>query len=347
MTPDWQAIRYPQPLRVGDTIGVTAPSSGVSEREVPVLELCIGHLRSLGHDVVEGPCLRANRKHVSGSREQRLAALMAFWRDERVKAILPPRGGHLLIHLLESVDFERLAGSPPTWLLGYSDIAMLMFPLTILTGIATAHGPALLEMLPNQAGTLTGQWRDVLGLAAGGSITLSSSERFQRDRAGDPPAPFALTAKTHWRCMRRGKELETIEMHGRIIGGCLETLSVLVGTPYGDLPGFRRCAGDDGVILYLENCESSPTYVCRMLWNMRLAGWFDGLSGLLLGRSGGADTEHFTYADALHDVLDDLPLPVIYDADVGHRPPQMTIINGARATVTCTGGRGTVTLTLA
>lgn len=343
---NWRRIRYPAPLRAGDAIGVTAPSSGVARAEVPCLDACVGHLRSKGYRVIEGPCLRVNRKHVSGSRDERLAALMDFWRGEKVRAIFPPRGGHLLIHLLESIDFEQLAACEPKWILGYSDICMLNVPLTILTGIATAHGSALMEMLPDQAGDLTGRWREVLALSEGRSITQSSSERYQRQWSDDPLAPFDLTEPTRWRGMCGGRQADTLRMSGRLIGGCLETLSVLVGTRFGDVPGFRERLADDGVILYLENCESSPTYVCRMLWNMRLAGWLDGLRGVLLGRSGGAEADHFTYLDALHDVFDDLPLPVIYDADVGHCPPQMTLINGATGTVRCEAGGGEVTLTL-
>jgi len=99
--------------------------------------------------------------------------------------------------------------------------------------------------------------------------------------------------------------------------------------------------------LFLENADSDPPAVCRMLWNMRLAGWFDGLAGLVLGRSGGSESEQFTYLDALHDAFDDLPLGIIYDADIGHKPPQMTIVNGALASVTCADGQGGLVQTLA
>lgn len=67
---------------------------------------------------------------------------------------------------------------------------------------------------------------------------------------------------------------------------------------------------------------------------------------MLLGRSGGPDSESFSYWDALHDVFDDLPIPIIYEADIGHRPPQMTLVNGAVATVASSGGAGRVTLEL-
>ena len=39
------------------------------------------------------------------------------------------------------------------------------------------------------------------------------------------------------------------------------------------------------------------------------------------------------YADALQDTLAALPCPVLVDADVGHRPPQLLLINGGLARV--------------
>lgn len=347
---DWKTIRYPPPLQQGDTIGITAPSSGVNRKLHPRLDLCIQHLRDLGFNVVEGACLRHNAKHVSGPREARARDLLALWKSDEVKAILPPWGGELLIHLLPHIDFAELASSTPKWILGYSDISTMLFALTTLTGIATAHGTTLMEMVPGQIDGLSQRWGDVLATVPGGEVELRSSTAFQVKGAKwdqEPAASFNLTEKTFWRCMRQGNELDSLSLHGRIIGGCLETLSGLVGTRYGDLPAFRSRRQDEGLILYLENAESGPTNVCRMLWNMRLAGWFDGLAGILLGRSAGPDSETFCYADALHDVFGDLPIPIIYDADIGHRAPQMTIVNGAVAAVECAEGHGTVQMTLA
>jgi muramoyltetrapeptide carboxypeptidase LdcA involved in peptidoglycan recycling len=139
-------------------------------------------------------------------------------------------------------------------------------------------------------------------------------------------------------------------MKGRLIGGCLDTLLNLVGTPFGDLNAFKRSFKEEGVILYLENCEQSPCGVARALWNMRLAGWFDDLRGIVLGRSAAADASSDTalsYVEAIRSVLGPLGVPVLLDADIGHRPPQMLLINGALAEVNYANGRGTIRQTLA
>lgn len=149
---NWQTTRYPEPLRVGDTIGITAPSEGVSEKLHCRLDMCIAHLKDLGFAVVEGACLRQNNKHVSASRAERVRDLLDLWEADEVKAILPPWGGEIAIHLLPCIDFDRLATSRPKWILGYSDTSTLLFALTMMTGIATAHGTTLMDMIPKQSG---------------------------------------------------------------------------------------------------------------------------------------------------------------------------------------------------
>lgn len=346
----WRDITYPRPLRPGDTIGVTAPSDGVSQRGHARLDLCLSHLKELGYKVREGRCLRSTEKFVSAPWQDRAKDLLALWRMQEVKAILPPWGGELLIHLLPRIDFEALAESTPKWILGYSDTSALLLALTLRTGIATAHGTTLMEMIPNQAGTLSQKWQEVLSLQRGESLTFSPSSHFQRKGVNwyeEPAAPFELTEKTQWRCMSRGEPAAGLEMKGRAIGGCLEILASLVGTPYGNLAAFKDRFKEDGVVLYLENGESDPVKVCRMLWNMRLAGWFEGLGGLLLGRSNSdCDARGFTYVEAMKDALADVPVPIIYDVDIGHRPPQMTLVNGALIDVNCSQAQSSLTLTL-
>ena len=37
-------------------------------------------------------------------------------------------------------------------------------------------------------------------------------------------------------------------------------------------------------------------------------------------------------------------VPVVFDADIGHVPPQMTFVNGAYAAVNVTAGKATLTM---
>jgi len=62
----------------------------------------------------------------------------------------------------------------------------------------------------------------------------------------------------------------------------------------------------------------------------------------MIGRWGAPDDVHFTQLDALASTLDDLAVPVLYDVDLGHVPPQLALVNGALATVLLDGTTGTL-----
>lgn len=340
-------IRFPKPLRPGDLIAVTAPSSGVSGPLLARLDLVLGHLRSLGYRIVEGACLRQQYKDASAPREQRALELMRFLTDPAVAAILPPWGGVLASELLESIDFQALRSTEPKWLLGFSDLSTVQLPLTLVSGWATAHGPNLMELAPTQTDKLAAAALAILATDLQVPVRQVSSRAFQKqyiDFAVQVDAPWNLTEPTVWK--RLDGSMEPVDFRGRLIGGCLDTIAWLAGTRFGDIPAFVRQAGECGTILYLENVNMAPPGLVRALLALRRHRWFDSLSGLLIGRSTGPVPESpdsLSYTEALSATLGDLRYPVLYDVDVGHQPPQFTLINGAIGHVQYQAGSGSVT----
>ena len=111
------------------------------------------------------------------------------------------------------------------------------------------------------------------------------------------------------------------------------------------MPRFAEAAGADGTLLYLENAEMAPCNLARALLGLRFSGWFDSVSGVLIGRNAGfgsVQSDDLSYVDALQSVLGNIDCPVIYDMDIGHVPPQLSLVNGALAQVELRDGHGTV-----
>ncbi|WP_310135813.1 hypothetical protein [Paraburkholderia terricola] len=134
-------------------------------------------------------------------------------------------------------------------------------------------------------------------------------------------------------------------LRGRLIGGCLDTTSRAAGTSFGNLPGFVESSLADGTLLYLENAEMKPCELLRSLLSMRLNGWFEGLSDVLIGRTAAPDSvqpDELSYIDALQSALGDIPSPVLYDVDIGHVAPQLSLVNGALAQVMLRDGCGSL-----
>lgn len=83
-------IAFPKPLRPGDLIAATAPSSGVSGAALARLDLVLEHLRAQGYRVVEGKCLRSEYKNASAIKQSRASEFSGFLHDPEVSAIFPP-----------------------------------------------------------------------------------------------------------------------------------------------------------------------------------------------------------------------------------------------------------------
>ncbi|KNZ32235.1 MAG: hypothetical protein AD742_12740 [Methylibium sp. NZG] len=353
---------YPTPLRPGDLIAVTAPSSGVPPALHARLDLVIGHLRAQGFRVEEGHCLRDEQRDASAPADARAAELTALLLRDDVAAIIPPWGGELAIELLDRLPWEALKQARPKWLLGYSDTSTWLLAVTLRLGWATAHGPCLMDLAPGQDDALTRAAMALLAAPRGARIEQRQSSHWQSkwtDFALVPGTTYQLTEPTAWRCLNRkasSAPIDDVQFSGRLIGGCLDTLVHTAGTVHGDVRGFiERCRGDggvesrcerageescashgEGVVLYLENAELSSTALVRAMHRLRWSGWLQGLAGVLVGRSAAPDSTEATalrYQDALQSPLGDLPCPVLVDVDIGHRPPQFTLVNGALATV--------------
>lgn len=92
----------------------------------------------------------------------------------------------------------------------------------------------------------------------------------------------------------------------------------------------------------------SPTVFKRALQSLKYKGVFELCNGLLIGRSSVLDKcgKDITIEEALTEVTKDLEIPVVYDVDIGHLPPNMTILNGSYAEVVVKGNAGKIRQTL-
>ncbi|HEX5564146.1 MAG TPA: S66 peptidase family protein [Sporosarcina sp.] len=337
-------IRYPKPLQQGDTIGVTAPSSGVEETLHHLIHNAKRQFEKRGYQVNVGDTVWTQIQAASATKEVRAAELMAMFNNPEIHAIIPPWGGEILIEILPLIDWDEIY---PKWILGYSDMSTFLFALTVKTGIATAHGPNFVEMRSDEWEPVASKFMDVLQAPAGTSIEQHSSEKFQskwQHDAPDDPYVYKLDSPTEWKVIGS----TNIELEGRLLGGCMDTIRHLVGTPYGDIASFQKNFLDDEPILwYFENCEMNATDFHRTMLQFVYAGWFKNAAGIIFGRSpAGKEVEGFTVIDSMERIKEMTGLPIIYDADVGHVPPQITFVNGAYGKVTVNNGKGFVKTTL-
>ncbi|MEV4535301.1 S66 peptidase family protein [Asanoa sp. NPDC049518] len=340
------SVRYPNPLRRGDRVGVTSPSSGVNEDLRGRLDVAVQDVRDRGFEVVVGDCMDG-AGHVSAPAADRASELMSMLTDPDIKAVVPPWGGETAIDLLPLLDWDRLRDAEPTWLVGFSDMSTIITPLTLLTGTATVHGNNLMDT-PYRAPEGLLSWLDIVTAPHGHSFTQSPPNRHRSTgwdnyRTQPEVREYTLDAAGRWTRLDADGD---VEVEGRLIGGCIETLCNLTGTGYLDVAAFARAEAPDGLLVYVEAAGDDAFTICRNLHGMRLAGFFDSANAVLVGRTSAPDGSSLTQHQAVLDALGPLNVPIIADVECGHVPPFMPIVNGARGRVVHTPTRSELTQTL-
>lgn len=333
-------IRYPY-LQAGTTIGITAPSSGVVVSLHHLVKQAIGRLVAKGYQVQCCETVWTQRKAKSAPAEKRNDELNALLKDEKIGLILPPWGGELLIEIIDRIEYDQLQ---PKWIMGYSDVSVLLLAVTLKTGIATAHGVNLVDLRGEYSDETTAMWETVLTTGAGESVQQVSSKLFQKKWDHEHPSPcvFHLTEVTKWLSTSK---MNVVHMQGRLLGGCIDVIRHLIGTQFGDVRNFQHeFLHGEPILWYLENCELSVTDLRRSLIQMKLAGWFEHCSGILFGRSEVNNPKGgYEVLDVYRELTEEINIPIVYDIDCGHVPPQMTFINGAEAVVEIINGKATMT----
>lgn len=337
-------IVYPEPLKKGDKIAISALSSGVKEGMHYLVHKSKKNLESKGFEVEIGQTVWSQNKGRSAPVDTRLSEFMNFWLDPTVSAIIPPWGGNFAIDLITQIDWELLKETKPKWIIGYSDISTFNFVFTSKTGIASAHGPNAIDLSFSSWDSVTEKWTQLLNYEIGNSFTQHSSKFHQREwpiSSKDNDVSFSLDYKTEWKMLNENLESE---FSGVLIGGCLNTLRMLIGTPYDFIEDFREKYSDSkGLIWYLECTGLDSATIYQTLWQMKAAGWFNSINGIIFGRIDNYRSyQDYTLKDTLKDIFKDFNIPVLYDVDIGHLPPQMTLINGSIANIKYHNNKGSL-----
>lgn len=327
-------IYYPAPLQQGAKIAICAFSSGVASQYHHRLDIVLNGLKARGYEVIEGECLRQQQNPA----KQRAEELMAFLTDDSIAAIMPPWGGDLTMEILPLLDFNAISKAKPKWLVGFSDISTFACALTTRCGWATIHSANLMQMHPSDNDPYLASIFDTMQLDKGQQLTQHASQFFQQhplDYEKDQDAVFDFKGETKWRCINY-QDSRNIEISGRLIGGCLDTLALLLPSNYYALHEFKKQYAQDGLILYLENVELSPAAVARCILSLKLSDVFTDINGVIFGRSPTSDqpSATFDYYQAIELAFKGCLFPVIVDADIGHVAPNLVMINGGYATLT-------------
>ena len=320
-------MKYPDFIEKNDVIGVTATSDG-NRKEVDFTRLSLAEekLKKRGYQVKMTENVRTSRKGRSDTAFNRATQLLHLFEEESVKSIVLAKGGDFLMEMLPETDFTKIS-SHPKWVQGFSDSTGLLFTITTNCDIATIYSNHFNDFAMEPWHKSVCYNMDILE----GNIPLQVNFDMYEDDFHDRVTgeePYWQDKKVCW----QGTEDE-IEISGRMLGGCLDVLLNLVGTRFDKVKEFNERYREDGVIWYLESFDLNSECLARGLWQLKEAGWFDMAKGFVFGRPCMYESAYgFSYQEAVMSVFERLHLPVIFDADIGHKAPQFSVVNGAIGT---------------
>ncbi len=290
----------PDKLNEGDTVGVIAPGTAVSSPDdILRAEEILNYFNlnfKFARNVITGSGYKTRTVN------QRLDDLHEMFADRGVKAVFCLRGGYGSGRLLDKIDYNLIKNNPKMFV-GYSDISAIHLAIGKLAGLVSFHAPVLLS--PFNIFT-SSNFRNLVFGSAEYPLILRNPQS-----GASPRNPF------------RTRVIVSGEAEGEILCSNLSLLVSLLGTEY--LPDFS------GKLLLLEDVAEPPYRIDRMLNQLRLAGIFGKVKGIIFGRCDDcvAGTSQATWDFTLGEVLDsyfaELKIPVFYGLLFGHTENQLTI----------------------
>ncbi len=316
----------PPMLQPGDVIGIASPSWGGAGLYPLRAGQGVRGLQSLGFQARFAANALDHAGYVSDTPESRAADLHELFADPQVKAIIAAIGGDHACHLLPHLDFDLIRRHPKIFI-GFSDNTVLNVALYQQIGLVTFNGPMLLtdfaEQPHIQPYTLEYFRRAVCRAAAIGEIFPAAAwTEARQDWTSASQPPRVLQPSPGWQRLKPGLG------QGRLIGGCIESLQHLRGTPY--WPDWQDA------ILFLETSEDrpSPADVDGILMDYQNMGVFERLQGLLFGRPMSYSAEECAALRAvILERTKHYRFPVISDMDFGHTAPSFTLPLGCQARI--------------
>ena len=329
---------YSKFLEKGDLIDVPAPSDGsYNDKYVSRHKNAIIKLENVGYKINISKNLFNSIKGRSADERTRAKELNKMFEDNS-NVIICAAGGEFLIEILPYVDFEKIKNNPK-WVVGFSDPTGILFPITTKYDIATIYGTNFSSF---GAEEYHKSIQDNLKILEGNIIKQESYDLYEDESYEKVTGleGYNLTEKVYWKTISEKEE----KIKGRIIGGCIDIITELAGTKYDGVKEFNKRYKNDGIIWYFDNCELSKEELIRVLWKFNELDYFKYTKGIIFGRNGIETSYNYeTMEETLKDsILSKLNIPIIYDADISHKGPSMTIINGAIAEITCKDGKSSV-----
>ena len=322
-------MKYPNFINKNDWIGLVAPSMGSNKYPYRnKLNIGISFFENEGFKIYKGKYLYSNKdKIASTSAKKRALDFIRVYKKEDIDLVWSIAGGEIMFEILPYINFNNFKKYKAKYFVGFSDNTNLTYLLTINTDIATIYASHIGSYIDNNESE---ENQDLYLLLQGKKLTFNNYKYYTREHNDNPYKPVIYDTEVKYQLLN-GKKCE---FEGRIIGGCLDILTLIAGTKYDKTSKFLEKYKEDGFIFYLDSCDLNSLDYYRALLHLKYCDWFKYLKGFIIGRVNNTfEPLEFSFIEATLKALSEYNVPIIFDADIGHVRPSIPVINGSIAHV--------------
>lgn len=289
----------PSFLKKGDTIAITCTAGFMPLKNAAA---CIKALKKEGYKVIVSPTVGGKSKtYFSGTDAKRLAELQKYLDDKNIKAILCGRGGYGTGRIIDKINFTKFIKNPK-WVIGFSDITILLNHITSNFGIASLHAPmsTAFKNEEHNPENIISVLQTLKGVKNNYTTNANTLNKYGNAK-------------------------------GKLVGGNIALLANAIGTK-SDIKT-KNC------ILFIEDIGEQLYAVDRMLYQLKRAGKLENLAGLVVGSfTDMQDTDRpfgKNINEIIADIVQEYKYPVCYDFPVGHGIENRALKIGVTYNFTC------------
>jgi len=286
-------IKQPQYLKKGDKIAIVCPAKKLKSS----IEPAIAQLEQWGLEVLKGESVSTAYHQFAGEDALRAADMQTFLDDPEIKAIICGRGGYGTIRIIDMLDFTQF-NQNPKWLIGFSDITILLSHLLASENTQSIHGQ------------MPGTFEDA---------TEESLETLRKALFGEEHSFNVISSFPN----RSGNA------EGILIGG---NLSLLVA-----IEGSSSEMDYTDKILFLEDVGEYEYAIDRMMRTLKRSGKLSKLKGLIVGAFNEIKTEDIPFGETAEEVIwevvKEYDYPVGFNFPVGHIEDNRALVLGKKVSL--------------
>ena len=297
-------MNIPKTLKLGDTIGLIAPSGPLRKGNIEQIKNAI---QSYGYNVKVGKsCYLKHKGYLAGDDDTRASDIEQMFLDKSIDAIMCLRGGYGTSRLLDKIDYNIIFQNPKIFI-GFSDITGLHIVFNQICNLSTYHG-IMAYTAP--------KWDDFT------YGSLLNALNFEKELIIENPLK---------------EKIYTIypgEAQGLLVGGNLSLITSTLGTSY-EIDTRNK-------VLFIEEIGEYIYRIDRMLMHLYHAGKLDDCNGIIYGDFN--DCRKFNDDDnemieLLQEISEKVNKPAIYNLQAGHCMPMLTLPLGVKCSMDATNQR--------